>query len=363
VQRLRVLLDAGCLSDGRRAAGIGRYAQELIAALRSRDDVDIDVAQPERPPRSESRPGRFLHAQPAVLRAAARFRPHVVHALGGEPVLAVPSSRQVVTVHDVEMWREQPPTRLRGVALRAYGAALAGRYRACAAVVAVSRTTAEEATRTLGLDGSRVHVVPHGVSAVFTSEPQAADDAIRSALGLDDRYVVWSGSLRHHDPRKGLDSLLDAMSLLGPGITLALAGAPGAESDRVATRTALMGVRTILCGQLSDARLGAVLRGARALVISSRHEGFGLPALEAMACGAPVIATSVGNLPDLAGPAAILVPPRDSQALASSLRCLLADGGRAGDMRRAGLARAAQFSWQRAAERVCAVYREVARAA
>jgi alpha-1,3-rhamnosyl/mannosyltransferase len=360
MRRPRVLIDASCLSDGRAGAGIGRYARELVEALRRRDDVDIKIAVPRTAPRSESRPGRFAHAHPTVLTTAFRHRPQLLHALGGEPLLGFPLRRQVVTVHDVQLWRERAPAGVRGVLLHMYARGLAPLYRRAGALIAVSETSAGEAAATLRLQRSRVRVVPHGIAPCFTSTPAADDDAVRAALGLQGRYVVWSGSLRHHDPRKGLDVLLAAMSRLRPPVTLALAGGGGPESERLAVLARRLGVPAVLTGALQDASLAAVYRGAAVLALASFHEGFGLPALEAMACGTPVVATTAGNLPDLTAGAALLVPPGDPEVLASRLHAVMSDAAVAAERRAAGLARAGEFSWDRTAELTVAVYRELA---
>jgi glycosyltransferase involved in cell wall biosynthesis len=359
--RPRVLVDAGCLRDGRAEAGIGRYARELIAALSRRDDVVLEVAMPATVTRSESRPGRFVHAHPAVLRAALRWKPHVVHALGGEPVLGYPLRRQVVTVHDVELWRARGPGGARGAVLELYKRLIAPLYPRAGAIIAVSATTAREASGTLRLDPARIHVVPHGVSPRFTPVATPEDMDVRVRMGLEAPYVVWSGTLRQPDPRKGLDVLLAAMLRLGEPVSLALAGALGDEARRAVDVAAARGLRIVLCGSLPDTSLAALYRGAAALVMASRHEGFGLPLLEAMACGAPVVATSAGNLPDLAGGAALIVAPNDPEALACALRALVSDPSRAQRLRAAGLQRASQFSWTRAAEQTSAVYRELTR--
>src|SRR6202030_1899054 len=157
---LRVLLEASCLTDGRREAGIGRYARQLWDALEAVDGLEVSESVPASPAWSESRPARFLRAQPNVIRDAMTEHPHLIHGGGGEPVLGFPVARQVVTVHDVEMWRGVRP----GAALHLYGAMLASVMRRCAAVIAVSRTTRAEAIETLRLDPARVHVVPHGVA-------------------------------------------------------------------------------------------------------------------------------------------------------------------------------------------------------
>ncbi|MBV8194651.1 MAG: glycosyltransferase, partial [Candidatus Dormibacteraeota bacterium] len=234
---VRVLVEASCLVDARRDAGIGRYARQLIEALGATPDVRLRLAKPARPPRSESRPARFIHAQPVALRAAARIRPDVLHGVGGEPVAGFPLLRQVVTVHDVEMWRGGRGSQMRDAALRAYGLTLAALIRECGAVIAVSRTSAQEAIQTLRLRSGRVHVVPEGAGTQFNADKVASDaDKVHDAGLEPGGYILWVGSLRHHDPRKGLDVLVEAVARLGTDSpVLALAGADGPEAARVRT--------------------------------------------------------------------------------------------------------------------------------
>ena len=362
---LRVLADASCLRDARREAGIGRYATLLLDALRGLDDLVVEAAVPDRPPRSESRPGRWVHAQPSLAWRAMRTRPDLLHALGGEPALGWVPSRQVVTLHDVELWTgASAAVGTRGRGLRAYGSVVGALLQRCAAVIAVSRVVGDEALATLGLDGSRIHVVPHGVTPGFSATPGANDDALRAACGVGDHgapCLVWTGSLRTRDPRKALDVLVDAVAALGPrAVRLVMVGAPGAETRRIAALARQRQVDVVLPGHVPDATLAALLRGAAAAVIPSLHEGFGLPALEAMACGAPLVASHAGNLPDLVDDAALLVPPGDPRALRAALAAVAFDGSLARKLRAAGPRRAALFTWRHTAELTADVYRRVA---
>jgi glycosyltransferase involved in cell wall biosynthesis len=354
---LHVLLEASCLADARREAGIGRYARQLSEALEGVDDLGVTESVPASPAWSESRVARFMRAQPHVIRDAMTQHPHLVHGVGGEPVLGFPVARQLVTVHDVEMWRGSQP----GPALRLYGAMLAAVIRRCAAVIAVSRTTRHEAIETLRLDPARVHVVPHGVAPLFSGRPKLRDARVADALGLDGAFVLWVGSLRSRDPRKGLDTLLAAMERLGESAPpLAMVGALGPEADRLAADAWRRRVQIILCGAIDDADLASLYRLASVVVLPSTHEGFGLTALEAMASAAPVLATAVGNLPDLTDGAATLVPPGDPAALAAALETAVGDPVQNARMRHAGIVRAAEYSWTRTAELTADVYREVA---
>jgi O-antigen biosynthesis alpha-1,3-rhamnosyltransferase len=365
---LRVLADASCLRDRRRDAGIGRYATLLLDALGDVPDVAVTPVIPRRPPRSESRPGRWLHAQPLLGYRALRERPAVLHGLGGEPALGWPPGRQVVTVHDLE---------LRGVAagwagplgraLRLYVSGVEMLLRRCGALIAVSEVVAGEVCEQIGVERSRVHVVPHGVTPGFDATAGDGDESLRAAVGVSGDgaapYVVWVGSLRSHDPRKALDVLLDAAAGLGPrAVRLVLVGAPGAETRRVAAVARRSQLHVVLPGHVPDATLAALLRGAGAAVVPSLHEGFGLPALEAMASGAPLVVARSGNLPALVGDAALIVEPGDADALRSGLAGVLGDAVLTATLREAGPHRAAQFTWRRTAEATAAVYRRVAAA-
>ena len=335
---LHVLLDASCLRDGRRHAGIGRYARELRDALQAEPLVNVAVAIPPRAPRSEARPARYLSAQPTLLRAARRLRPDVLHALGGEPRGA------------------------RGTALDGFARALTHRIRDCAAVITPSQSSADDAVAVLGLDRGRITVIPHGVTPLFTDVAGAGDLELRRLAGVTTSpYVLWTGSLRHHDPRKDVDALVDALARVrNPALRLVLVGAGGPELQRLARRAEDAGVTLLHGGRCEDRVLAALYRGAGAVAIPSRHEGFGLPMLEAMACGAPVVASAAGNLTQLGADAALLVPPGDVAALSGALRTVLDDPAVAGRLRGAGVRRAAGYTWRRTAEQTIAVYQRVA---
>ena len=170
--------------------------------------------------------------------------------------------------------------------------------------------------------------------------------------------MLWVGSLRAHDPRKGIDHLLRAL----PGIEaqLVLVGEGGEEADRVAREAAAGGIQVTLTGRVPDEDLAALYRGAGVVAVPSLDEGFGLPVLEAMASGAPVVASAAGNLPDLAADAAILVPAASPETLATGIQAALQDVELAARLRRLGPKRAAGFTWAEAARQTAAVYRRVA---
>ena len=356
------MVDGSPLADGRRDAGIGRYVRELFDALEGQPGVTATLVQPWRPPH-ESLVARFLSAQPSLLAGAARLHPDVVHATDAAPVLGFPKARQVVTVHDVIPWARALTDKGSAKGSSVTGAYLRGqahRIGLCARVIAVSQSVAADLTGVLGVDPDRVRVVPEGYGAAFTDVSDPGDVGVRVAAGIPPgRYVLWVGSLRAHDPRKALDTLLEAMAEPGLKATLVLVGAPGAESVRISALAAATGVKLALPGFVDDAALAALYRHAGAVVVPSLQEGFGLPVLEALACAAPVVATAVGNIPNLAGDAAALVPPGDAPALAAALRLMLTDRAHRQRLATRGPAIAANYSWRRTAELTAAVYREV----
>jgi glycosyltransferase involved in cell wall biosynthesis len=322
----------------------------------------LRVSRPPGRARSENRGWRWLAGQPWAVGTAVRRRTAVLHAPAGEPVLGWPLRRQVVTVHDVVPWTEaaaHPP----GRGLAAYLGLQRRLLRGCGALIAVSATVANEAADLLDIPRSRFAVVAEGVDAPFESDPGPEDARLREQCGVPTGgYLLWAGSMRSHDPRKALDVLVEAAGLLeagGRGAPLVLAGAPGAATEAAARLARERSVRLHLPGFVSDAALAALYRGAAVAVLPSRHEGFGLPALEAMACGAPLVAGRAGNLPDLCGDAALLVTPGDARELAGALSAVLGDAATAGRLRLAGPRRAAAFSWRRCAEETDAVYREI----
>ena len=349
------MVDASPLRDSRRDAGIGRYVASMLAALSQRHDMDLHAVAPPMDPRKDTLVVRWLNAQPGLALARPRRPGALLHGMASEASLAWPPERQVVTLHDVIPWTMD----IRTMPTRRHIAYQASRLRRCAAIIADSETAGAEAIERLNLDASRVHVIPEGVDAVFSPEPGADDIATRRRLGVPDgAYVLWVGSLLRPDPRKSLDVLIKALADV-LGATLVMAGAPGDESVRLAQAAGELGLRLVLPGFVTDAELAALYRGAGVAAVPSLHEGFGLPVLEALACGAPVVATTAGNLPDLAGSAALLVQPGMTLPLqAPSADCCATLRSGLGSRPRVQKV-ASAYSWSRAAEMTVAVYREV----
>jgi glycosyltransferase involved in cell wall biosynthesis len=220
-----------------------------------------------------------------------------------------------------------------------------------------SRFVAEEITAELGVPADRITVVPLGVTP-----PPAADPAVGHRLAGGPRYVLSVGTI---EPRKDHPGLVDAFELLAdddPDLRLVLAGPDGWGADALAARLdrARHRHRIVRLGWVDDHDRAALLRGAAALAYPSRYEGFGLPPLEAMAVGTPVVATAAGAVPEVVGDAALLVPPGDPAALADALARVLDDGPTRDRLVAAGTARVARYAWADCVAGIAELYRRLA---
>jgi glycosyltransferase involved in cell wall biosynthesis len=203
---------------------------------------------------------------------------------------------------------------------------------AAAAVITISEFTKSEVVEVLGTPPEKVHAIPIAVEAPFSADgPRAEGD-----------YVLSVGTL---EPRKNLARVVDAAQTVGA--ELRVVGAEGWGGVKVDGWV----------GRVSDEELAALYRGARCLVYPSLYEGFGLPVLEAMACGTPVVTSRGGATEEVAGDAGVLVDPLDVPSIASGIEAAVARGD---ELRARGLERAQAFSWDRVARETRAVYEQVA---
>jgi alpha-1,3-rhamnosyl/mannosyltransferase len=203
---------------------------------------------------------------------------------------------------------------------------------AASAVITISEFTRSEVVEVLGTAPEKVHAIPIAVEAPFTADgPRAEGD-----------YVLAVGTL---EPRKNLERVRDAVQRVGA--ELRVVGAEGWGGVKVEGWV----------GRVSDDELAALYRGARCLVYPSLYEGFGLPVLEAMACGTPVVTSCGGATEEVAGDAGVLVDPLDTASIAGGIEEAL---GRPDELRARGLERATAFSWDRVAQETWAVYERVA---
>jgi glycosyltransferase involved in cell wall biosynthesis len=299
----------------------------------------------------------FLWQQTAILR---RLRPDWYISTFFLP--PVTPCRAAILIHDLS-FRAHPG--YYPLSMAAYMRLLTGlAIRRAEIVVALSEFTQGEIVRFYPAAGGKVAVVYPGVGAEFCPDAKEDDRAL-SALGVQQPYVLAVGNIH---PRKNLGRLLDAwlrLPVLAPASdgspptpALTWAGLDRWGSGDLIRRARGAGVQLI--GFVPATYLPALYRQAEALVYPSLYEGFGLPPLEAMACGTPVLTASTTSLPEAVGDAAVMVDPTDVKALAEGLARVLFDGALRRDLRARGLARAAEFRWEGTAARLMDILDEAA---
>jgi glycosyltransferase involved in cell wall biosynthesis len=288
---------------------------------------------------------------PAVLFVPAHVLPIVVN---------VPS---VVTVHDLGH-RAVPEAHT--AAQRLYLEWSTRRHaRVADHIVADSASTRDDLVRLYGADPARITVVHLGVDAAFRPASPEQVGSLRAEIGLapHERYLLHVGTLQ---PRKNLPRLLAAFAQVAavePDLVLVLAGGRGWGGDDLAAAADRLGIgqRVRHLGYASEESLPALYSGAQALVLPSLYEGFGLTALEAMACGCPVAASRASSLPEVVGDAGLLFDPLDPDDMARTVLALVRDGALRARLAAEGRTRAARFGWDRTAADVLAVLESVAR--
>jgi glycosyltransferase involved in cell wall biosynthesis len=359
----RVTLDARFIG----LAGVGRMLDGLWRALLGLG-ADVTGLWPARSPRDWMGAHRASPAGPHVALAARPFLPGeqlilppLLRRLGAAvhhaPYFAVPYLTRVpvvLTVHDLFPYLN-PANARSPVTATVYRAAVPSAIRRARLVVAVSPFTARALSETFGLDDDQLRVVEHGIDHDRWRAPGADEiAAARSRHGVPSEYLLYVGTLKRH---KNIATVLAAHGPQHPPLVLAGPGpaelAKAGLSDR-----ALRSVTAL--GRVSDATLAALYAGARALVLPSLYEAVGFTALEAMACGAPVVCSDGGGLPDTVGDAGLLVPALDAAAWREALTAVSEQESLRERLIGAGRALVKRRSWPAAARQYLDIYREAA---
>jgi len=228
-------------------------------------------------------------------------------------------------------------------------------------VIADSQHTRRDIIRLLGVPAERIVVIPLGVDAAFHNVTDAeALAVVRGRYELPAAFILYVGTL---EPRKGLDTLVDAYAALADALPhdLVIAGKRGWYTEAPFAQVRRLGLerRVRFTDYVADADLPALYSLADVFTFPSRYEGFGLPPLEAMACGTPVISSDAASLPEAVGDAGLLVSPDDPIALAAALRRVLGDATLRARLSAAGLVQAQRFTWEETARQTLTVYQEL----
>jgi glycosyltransferase involved in cell wall biosynthesis len=375
---MHIGIDASRIAIAART-GTEQYTYELLAALARRDRHTRYTLYCNQPPAALPPLGpNFALRRIPFPRLWTHVRLSTELLLHTPDVLFVPAHvlplgaplrprmRALVTIHDLGYLRfpeAHTPAHRLYLRLSTLWSA-----RAATGVIAVSAATRADLIRLAGVPPEKIAVVHHGLSPRFRPVEDAAAIATAQArYSIGGEYFLYVGTIQ---PRKNLLRLIEAFaqilriadanlqSAIG-NLQLVIAGKKGWLTEAIERRAAELGVadRVHFAGYIADDDLPALLSGALAFVFPSLYEGFGMPVLEAMACGAPVLTSTTSSLPEVAGDAALLVDPEDTAAIAAGLARLANDAALRAGLRARGLARAATFTWDRCAEETLAVLR------
>jgi glycosyltransferase involved in cell wall biosynthesis len=230
-------------------------------------------------------------------------------------------------------------------------------------IICVSESTRRDALHFYALPPETVVVIPEGVEPHFQAITDPAQlDVIRAKYKLPIRFILYVSTI---EPRKNLITLLEAYAVLRrslPEVGLVIAGGKGWLYEGFFDRLRTLGLepQVTLTGFVPEADLPALLSCAEVFAYPSVFEGFGLPPLEAMACGVPVVASNASSIPEVVGEAGLLIEPKDVAAWIEALSGVLLNPALRDDLRTRGLKRAARFTWEAAARQTLAVYHSLA---
>ncbi len=379
--RMRIGLLGQLLSfqEGYRQAGVSRYIENLLrympAELDSSDSLSVFAGAAARHPGRLATfdrsidwrwtgwptgkvPVRILWEQIAAPFHARNMEIDLIHG----PVNIVPlitGRPSVVTIHDLAFleYPDQYPAMQR----RYLTAMTRASTRRADRVITVSQFTGQDVAERLDVDPDRITAVPNGVDASFT--PRQGSDELhrfRWKNSLPDDFLLFVGTLQ---PRKNLIGLLRAYARLEPDlrVPLYIVGGEGWMYAAIFDEVKRLDIErsVVFAGYAASETLPLWYSAATACIYPSYYEGFGLPVLEAMACGVPVVTSNRSSLPEVAGDAAILVDPDDPDDIAQGISTVLASPERRQWMQAAGTSQAANYTWQRTARETVAIYRDV----
>ena len=381
----QVLFDVTPLSTNSRFRGIGTYASRLgeaLTAAMARGDVadlalshltgrwtfDRHAAGAALPdPSGRPLPYALYYALKHTSLAAqlVRHRPSLFHATDPKGTPELPGVKTVVTCHDLIPTLLGPPYRPTWLPRIVTATMDRVRYRLPDHVIAISDWTRRDVQAVTGLPSDRVTVVHHGVDHHhYRSAPEPQDANVARRIVGSDRFFIYVGGF---DERKRVPEMVAAFANAaredrgGDSRLLICGNVPARVEADLRARADSLGVRdrVVMAGFVPIEAMPSLYRRSLGHVMMSTYEGFGMTLLEAMACGAPVIAANASCVPEIAGDGALLLPPLDDAALREAFSSLAGDAERRRSLSHAALTRAATFTWERCARETLSVYRKV----
>jgi len=354
-------------------AGISRYTWHLLQALAELDTDDEFVILQHRKHRTPLlqqlnfrratlfAPVHHRLEQPMLAAELLRFRLDLLHSTDFIPPLFSPI-KSVITVHDLAFLHY--PHFLTTVSAAYYGQ-IDKAVAHAAHIIVPSEFTRQDLIAQLGAPADKVTAIHEAANPMFKPLPlDATRQEVSTRYGLPAHFILCVGTI---EPRKNISGLLQAFAHLraryGSGdVALAIAGGKGwlYEETLELVKKLEIEQQVKFLGRVPDEELHKLYVAARCHIHPAYYEGFGLPPLEAMACGTPTIVSNISSLPEVVGDAALLVDPRDVEEMAVAMQRLLRDDDLHAELREKGLQRARVFSWERAARRTLDVYRKVA---
>jgi len=362
-----------CVLDARTATphfpGIGQYVANLARALIPQLAPDehltvfFDPAHPLKLPSADAVHSLPVDVSPFSLRQQwgipRLLRQHKVDVYHSTYYLMpyVTGVPTLLTLYDLIPIHFPEHSTLRARLLFRWATALA--LRTARHTLAISEATRRDFLARFSLRPERITAIPLAADPAFTPQTPEVVEALRARYHLPEKFILYLGS---NKPHKNLVTLIEAWAAVqgeAPDYTLAIAGAWLPQHPEPRQRAQALGIDDRVCwlGSLPGEDLPTLYAAADVFVFPSLYEGFGLPVVEAMACGTPVACANTSSLPEVAGDAAVLFEPTRTEAIADALRRLLDDAGLRADLRQRGLVQAAKFSWARTAQETLTLYR------
>lgn len=351
----------------RQTGGIGRYTAELAAALAQQGVTVFPLWAGARPPQAGgvSLPGAYLLpglltvGQAGIAWQAQRLGLDLVHDPTGAMPHMLTRVRHVAILHDVIPYvYPETSTRLDWLIYRLW---LPLAVRRLDALITISTASRNDILKYLSVDAKKLTIIPLAAATSYRPLNREVVDQVLHRYGVQQPFILTVSSL---ESRKNLSRLLEAYAQLRNWSTrwsLVIVGARKWKYSEIfaTVRRLELEPHVLFTGYVEEADLPAFYNGADLFVFPSLYEGFGLPVVEAMACGTPVITSNVSSLPEVAGDAALLIDPYDVTQIAHAMALALTQPTLAAMMKSKGMARAAQFSWERTARETLSVYEQI----